>query len=129
MKSQPTVTSTFASRTSPSRDQSLQKSLQLSSPDKIELKKISSPFENKKYPTAQSATTKTVKPSVDNGLQGRTTKTTGYNMGLAKVALQCSADSFVVNQTLVLRMNICGENRHLRQARNRYEYLRSPLLN
>jgi hypothetical protein len=35
------------------------------------------------------------------------------NSGLAKVAVQCSADSFVVNQTLVLRINICGENRQL----------------
>jgi len=43
-----------------------------------------------------------------------------YNTGLAKVAVQCSADTFVVNQSLVLRINICGENRHLRQARNRY---------
>jgi hypothetical protein len=25
----------------------------------------------------------------------------------------------VVNQSLVLRINICGENRHLRQARKR----------
>jgi hypothetical protein len=41
------------------------------------------------------------------------------NTGLAKVAVQCSADSFVVNQSLVLRINICGENRHLRQARKR----------
>jgi hypothetical protein len=39
-----------------------------------------------------------------------------HNTGLAKVAVQCSADSFVVNQSLVLRINICGENRHLRQA-------------
>jgi hypothetical protein len=38
---------------------------------------------------------------------------------LAKVAVQCSADTFVVNQTLVLRINIWGKNRHLRQARNR----------
>ena len=38
--------------------------------------------------------------------------------GLAKVAVQCSADTFVVNQSLVLRINICGENRHLRQAQN-----------
>jgi len=45
--------STFASRTSPSTDQSLQKSFHLFSPDKIELKKISSPSENKKYATAQ----------------------------------------------------------------------------
>ena len=42
------------------------------------------------------------------------------NTGLAKVAVQCSADTFVVNQTLVLRINICGDNRHLRQARKRY---------
>ena len=45
---------------------------------------------------------------------------TGHNTGLAKVAVQCSADTFVVNQTLALHINICGENRHLRQARKRY---------
>ena len=43
-----------------------------------------------------------------------------HNTGLAKVAVQCSADTFVVNQTFVLRINICGKNRHLRQARDRY---------
>jgi len=48
-----------------------------------------------------------------------TGKRTADNTGLAKVAVQCSADTFVVNQSLVLRINICGENRHLRQARNR----------
>jgi hypothetical protein len=48
------------------------------------------------------------------------TRTTGYNTGLAKVAVQCYADTFVVNQSLVLRINICGENRHLRQARKRW---------
>jgi len=41
------------------------------------------------------------------------------NTGLVKVAVQCSADTFVVNQSLVLRINICGENRHLRLAANR----------
>ena len=51
----------------------------------------------------------------------RTEKTTAANIGLAKVAVQCSADTFVVNQSLVLRINICGENRHLRQALNRYQ--------
>jgi hypothetical protein len=35
---------------------------------------------------------------------------------LAKVAVQFSADTFVVNQTLVLSINICGENRRLPQA-------------
>lgn len=33
--------------------------------------------------------------------------------------MQCSADTFVVNQSLVLRINICGKNRHLRQAAKR----------
>ena len=49
----------------------------------------------------------------------RGTITAATNTGLAKVAVQFSADTFVVNQTMVLRMNICGENRHLRQARKR----------
>jgi hypothetical protein len=47
---------------------------------------------------------------------------TTANMGLAKLAVQCSADSFVVNQSLVLRITICGENRHLRQALSRYKH-------
>ena len=34
------------------------------------------------------------------------------NRRLAKVVVQCSADSFVVSQSLVLRISICGENRH-----------------
>jgi hypothetical protein len=34
------------------------------------------------------------------------------NTGLAKVAVQCCVDTFVVIQSLVLRINICGENRH-----------------
>jgi len=42
------------------------------------------------------------------------------NRRLAKVAVLYSADTFVVIQSLVLRINICGENRHLRQAPNRY---------
>jgi hypothetical protein len=41
-----TGVSTFASHTSPSTDQSLQKSFHLTHADKIELKKISSPSEN-----------------------------------------------------------------------------------
>jgi hypothetical protein len=48
------------------------------------------------------------------------------NMGLAKVAVQCSADTLVVNQSLVLRINICGKNRHLRQALNR-QAVKKPL--
>jgi len=43
-----------------------------------------------------------------------------YNSGLAKVAVSFPADTFVVNQSFVLRINICGENRHLRQAAKRW---------
>jgi hypothetical protein len=50
----------------------------------------------------------------------RETSKSAANTGLAKVAVQCSADTFVVNQSSVLRINICGANRHLRQARNRW---------
>ncbi len=48
-------------------------------------------------------------------------KVTPHNTGLAKVAVQCSAETFVVNHPLAsgLRINICGENRHLRQAAKR----------
>jgi len=49
--------------------------------------------------------------------------TAADNRRLAKVAVRCSTDTFVVNQSLVLRINICGENRHLRQAPNRYHRL------
>ena len=49
-----------------------------------------------------------------------TTKTPAHNSTYPIGGGSCSADTFVVNQSLVLRMNICGENRHLRQARNRY---------
>jgi len=49
----------------------------------------------------------------------RTTRTPAPNSGLAKVAVSFSADTFVVKESLVLRINICGENRHLRQAAKR----------
>jgi hypothetical protein len=52
----------------------------------------------------------------NHGRQG----STGGNTGLAKVAVSFSADTFVVNRSLVPRINICSENGHLRQARNRY---------
>ena len=47
-------------------------------------------------------------------------RTPAYNTGLAKVAVQCSEDTFVVNQSLVLRINICAQNRQLLVAAKRY---------
>jgi len=84
---------TFASHTSQHTDQSLQKSMP------------AQPHSNND---------KTVDRQVTKDRRA------ACNTGLAKVAAQCSVDSFVVNQSLVLRINICGESRHLRQARNRW---------
>jgi len=44
-----------------------------------------------------------------------------HNSTYKKLAVQCSADKFVVNQTLVLRIKICGKNRQLLVAANRYQ--------
>ena len=41
-----------------------------------------------------------------------------YKTGFAKVAVQYSADTFAVNQSLVLRINICGEIRHFAKPEN-----------
>jgi len=118
-KSHRTGVNTFASPASPSTDQSLQKTFHLSHPRKIEFKKISSPSENKKYATTRTATTKTMKRSIDNGLHGRTTE------GLLLTAVWrnggCSAsyDSFVVGSSSVLRLKFCAKNPPLRQAANR----------
>ncbi len=51
---------------------------------------------------------------------------TGAKTALAKVAVQYSAVRQLaeINQTLLLRINICYENRHLRQARKRYRQRR-----
>jgi hypothetical protein len=118
--SQRTGVSTFASRTSPSTDQSLQKSFHLSHADKIELKKISSPSENKKYPTAQPDTTMTKKLNTDNGLQGRTTRTTGYNSTYKKLAVQWLNEVQFFNQTFVQVDSFVLRNRQLLIAAKRY---------
>jgi hypothetical protein len=44
---------------------------------------------------------------------------TGGNSTYKKLAVQCSADTFVVNQTLVLRINIYGKNRQFLVAEKR----------
>ena len=84
---------------------------------------FSSPSKKIKTPDTQANKTKTLKRGADNGLQGRPKRTPAGNTGLAKVAVQCSEDTFVVNQSLVLGINICGLNRHFRQARKRYGQL------
>jgi hypothetical protein len=52
------------------------------------------------------------------------------NRRLAKAAVQCSADTFVVNQTLVFRIKFCGKNRQLLVAAHRFSLhvpLRQPV--
>jgi len=49
----------------------------------------------------------------------RPEKTTTHNTGLAKVAVQCSADTFVVNQTFVFQIKFCGKSPALRVAAKR----------
>jgi len=50
----------------------------------------------------------------------KTEELAAYNSTYKKLAVQYSADTFVVNQTLVLLINICGKNRQLLVAANRY---------
>jgi hypothetical protein len=46
---------------------------------------------------------------------------------LAKVAVQCSADTFVVNQTLVFQIKFCGKKPALRVAAKRYAQCQKTL--
>ena len=62
----------------------------------------------------------TLKPNIDNGLQGRTTEHQLPTAVLQKWRCSASYDSEVVNQNLVLRLKFSGENRHLRKAAKRY---------
>lgn len=42
------------------------------------------------------------------------------NIGFAKWRVTCIYDSLVLNQSAVLRLNICAENPPLRKAEKRY---------
>jgi hypothetical protein len=62
----------------------------------------------------------TLKSNTDNGLQALTTEHQLPTAPTRNWRFSASYDSFVVNQTFVLRMNICGKNRQLLVAANRY---------
>jgi hypothetical protein len=47
-------------------------------------------------------------------------RSTAGNSTYKKLAVQCSADTYAINLSLVLRIDICGENRQLLVAENRY---------
>jgi hypothetical protein len=117
-----TGVSTFASRTSPSTDQSLQKSFHLSHADKIELKKISFPSENKKYATAQTKTTQTmtVKLNKENGLQTRWTRTPAGNSVYVAIAGEVVNRRSVLLRNFVLNGQESASNPLLHIHTNRY---------
>jgi hypothetical protein len=49
-----------------------------------------------------------------------TEKRAAYNSTFAIGGVSCSADTFVINQNLVLRINICGDNPAHRKSAKRY---------
>lgn len=61
----------------------------------------------------------TQKLNNDNGLQGQRTEGLLLTAVWRNGGFTASYDSFVGKQTLVLRINICGENPPLRQAAKR----------
>jgi len=117
--------STFASRTSPSKGQSLQKSLHLSHPDKIELKKISSPSENKKYATAQrndrqkTVAIQTPKPLTGMRFNYLVDRRPACNSGFKKLAVQWLNQVQFSNQAFVHVDSFVLRNRQLLKPANR----------
>jgi hypothetical protein len=112
----PTLQShTYRIRTMPPADQKCGKSLPV--PTQKEFQNIfSSPSKKIQTPDTQSNSTKTEKRSIDIGLQGRWTRTTGYNSTLAIGGVSCSADSFVVAESSVFRTNFCAKSPAHRQS-------------
>ena len=89
--------------------------------DKIELKKISFPSENKKYPTTQSNTTQmTVKLNRNNGLRERIDRTPAGNKVLPKAGVTNFYEIFVLYSTLIFQINSSAETPRLRQYPKRY---------
>jgi hypothetical protein len=117
-----TGVSTFAIPTSYHTDQKLQKSLHLSTQEKLFFK-ISFPSKNFKNANTQSDTNTlrqlVVKLNADKGYKARTTRTPACNTGFAKAGVQCLFDSEVGNQTFAILMNGSAEKPRLRKARNR----------
>ena len=86
---------------------------------KLFLKNLQRFKKNKKRNTHDTKMTQ--KLNTDNGLQGRWTRTTGYNSTYPKGGVSCSKDSFVVNETLVFQIKFCGKSPALRVAAKRYK--------
>jgi hypothetical protein len=121
MRSLHTKAHTFASRTSPSTDQSLQKSVLFGNQKRnsIIFSHPSVFYFFATHSRHKNSWTETAKTYTEQGLTMTVDRRPACNTGLAKVAVQCSADTFVVNQSLVLRINICGKNPAHRKSAKR----------
>jgi len=121
-KSNRTGVSTFASRTSPNTDQSLQKSFHLSTPKEFQ-NIFSNPSKKNKTPDTQADTTMTVKLNNDNSLQTRWTRTPAGNSGFASCGVTCLNSSvvFQINFSAGLTV-LCPEIPHERKAAKRYTH-------
>jgi hypothetical protein len=107
------------SRTSPSTDQSFVKELAKPTQDKIVFKKFPTLLKKIKNAT-HSRHSMTLKINTDNGLQGRTTRTTGYNSGFAKKRVQWLIEHSTSHQLLWYVDSFELRNPLLRKAANRY---------
>lgn len=110
--------STFASRSSPSTDQSLQKSFHLSTLYEIQ-NIFSYPSKKIKTPATQTNPTKTVKLNNDNGLSTRWTRTPAGNSVLPQLAVTCKIEAECSYQTFVQVDSEVLRNRQLRQHAKR----------
>ena len=118
--SQRTLVSTFASRTSPSTDQSLPKSMP--APTLVKIQNIfSSPSKKIKTPATQTNPTKLRKLNNDNGLQTQWTRTPAANSVLPQLAVTCKIEAECYYQTFEQVDSEVLRNRQLRQYPNRYK--------
>jgi hypothetical protein len=109
---------TFASRTSRHTNQSLQKSVPVQTQEEFQ-NIFSSPSKKIKTPDTQADTTKTLKRSADNGLQGRPRRTPAGNSGFKKLAVRWLNQVQFSNQTFVQVDSFVLRNRQLLKPANR----------
>jgi hypothetical protein len=98
----------------PPADQKCGKSVPVSTQEEFQ-NIFSNASKKNKTPDTQTSPTKTVKRSIDNGLQAQMTRTTGYNKVLPKWRQKCYFETFVQGLTVVILLNFSANNPPLRQ--------------
>jgi hypothetical protein len=120
--SQPTLVSTFASRTRQRTAQSLQKSLQVSQPNKNYFFKFPTLPKIFKTANAKADTTKSAaqQNQADSDFPTRWTRTPAANSVLPQLAVKCKIEADCYYQHLCLVDSEVLQNRQLRQHANRW---------